>query len=200
MYPENLTRHTSNVSQQDIENANKHKGAVVWLTGLSGSGKSTISVEAGHHLFKTGHQVFILDGDNLRLGLNSDLGFSDADRKENIRRVAEVARLFYSAGFIVFCSFISPFKNDRDFARSLIPADRFFEVYIQCDIKECIQRDPKGLYKKALANTLKQFTGISSPYETPSAPELVIDTETLSIDRSVSMIMKMLSQANIINL
>jgi adenylylsulfate kinase len=198
MNPENLTRQISKVSQQDIELANHHKGAIIWLTGLSGSGKSSIAIEAELRLFQSGYKVYILDGDNLRLGLNNDLGFSAADRKENIRRVAEVACLFYRAGFIVICSFISPFKVDRDFARSLVPYGRFFEVFIQCHINECIRRDPKQLYKKAIANNLPDFTGISSPYETPADPELILNTELLAIDESANRIIDLLNRRHII--
>lgn len=182
----------------NIELRNKHKSAIVWLTGLSGSGKSTISVETEARLFNQRYNVFILDGDNLRLGLNKDLGFSNDDRKENIRRAAEVANLFYQAGLVVFCSFISPFKEDRDYARSLVPKDRFFEVYIKCDIDECIKRDPKNLYKKAINKTISQFTGISSPYEVPENPNLIIDTETTSISKASDMIIEMLRNNQII--
>lgn len=162
------------------------------MTGLSGSGKSTIAIETQLKLFSFGYNCYILDGDTLRRGLNRDLSFSAEDRKENIRRAAEVAYLFYKAGFIVLCSFISPFSEDRDIARTLFPGDRFFEVYIKCSIEECIKRDPKNLYKKAINNSIGQFTGISSPYEIPENSELVIDSEKLSADQSSDLVLNLL--------
>jgi len=186
------------ITIEDREIRNNHKSAVVWLTGLSGAGKSTISIETEGKLFFSGKHVFILDGDNLRLGLNKDLGFSKENRRENIRRAAEVANLFYKAGYIVFCSFISPFQSDRDFARSLIPQNRFFEVFIKCSIEECIRRDPKKLYEKALNKDIPDFTGISSPYEEPSNAELIIDSERLSPKDSALAIISMLQTNKII--
>ena len=155
---------------------------MLWLTGLSGSGKSTLARRLEKQLFAAGRQTMLLDGDLLRHGLNGDLGFSDRDRSENIRRAAEVARLFFEAGHIVLCTFISPFAKDRAFARSLIPAGRFIEVFVKCDLNVCQRRDPNGLYKKALAGQIKEFTGISSPYESPETPELVVETDLQSVD------------------
>jgi len=195
----NIITSESKVNHKDIENRNNHKSAIVWLTGLSGAGKSTISIETEIRLFKLGYNVFILDGDNLRVGLNNDLGFSKEDRKENIRRAAEVAHLFYQAGFIVLCSFITPFQSDRNFAKSLVPENRFFEVYVKCSIQECIKRDPKKLYEKALNNFIKEFTGISSPYEEPNKPELIIDTEKFSPGDSSIMILSMLKNNGILS-
>jgi adenylylsulfate kinase len=194
----NLTPQNSKVSLLNIEDRNKHKGAVLWFTGLSGSGKSTISAETELQLFNKGINVYVLDGDNLRMGLNKGLGFSDADRTENIRRAAEVAKLFYHAGFVVICAFISPFTADREHARELIPEDRFFEVYIECSLEECIKRDPKLLYQKALNNQIPSFTGISSPYETPENPNLVIHTETTGVNECSNQIIELLKAKGII--
>jgi adenylylsulfate kinase len=194
----NLTPQNSKISLFNIEDRNKHKGAVLWFTGLSGSGKSTISAETELQLFNKGINVYVLDGDNLRMGLNKGLGFSDADRTENIRRAAEVAKLFYQAGFVVICAFISPFTADREHARELIPEDRFFEVYIECSLEECIKRDPKLLYQKALNNQIPSFTGISSPYEAPENPNLVIHTETTGVNECSNQIIELLKAKGII--
>ncbi|RME99377.1 MAG: sulfate adenylyltransferase subunit CysN, partial [Chloroflexi bacterium] len=169
-----------------------HKAAVLWFTGLSGSGKSTVAKKVEQMLFEMGCRTMFLDGDNLRHGLNGDLGFSDADRTENIRRVAELARLGFEHGNLMLCSFISPFRADRDFARSLLPADRFFEIYVKCDIEVAKRRDPKGLYAKALRGEIKNFTGISSPYEEPTAPELVVETDLHSTDDIAARIIETL--------
>jgi adenylylsulfate kinase len=194
----NLTQQNSKISQADIELRNKHKGAVIWFTGLSGSGKSTISTETELQLFNQGINVYVLDGDNLRMGLNKGLSFSDADRTENIRRAAEVAKLFYRAGFVVIGAFISPFTADREHARELIPEDRFFEVYIECSLEECIKRDPKHLYEKAINNLIPSFTGISSPYETPENPSLTINTEKTTVADASGMIIELLKAKGII--
>jgi adenylylsulfate kinase len=198
MSANNLTQQNSKISQADIETRNKHKGAVIWFTGLSGSGKSTISTDTALQLFNKGINVYVLDGDNLRLGLNKGLGFSDADRTENIRRAAEVAKLFYQAGFVVICAFISPFSADREHARELIPQDRFFEVYIECSLEECIKRDPKHLYEKAMNNLIPSFTGISSPYETPVNPSLTINTEQTAVAEASEMIIELLKANEIV--
>ena len=171
-----------NIPREQREQRHGHQGAVLWLTGLSGSGKSTLARRLEKQLFAAGCQTMLLDGDLLRHGLNGDLGFSDRDRSENIRRAAEVARLFFEAGHIVLCTFISPFAKDRAFARSLIPAGRFIEVFVKCDLSVCQRRDPNGLYKKAMAGQIKEFTGISSPYEAPETPELVVETDLQSVD------------------
>lgn len=196
--PANLTPQNSKISLSDIEDRNQHKGAVAWFTGLSGSGKSSIAAQTELNLFSKGINVYVLDGDNLRLGLNKDLSFSDAGRAENIRRAAEVAKLFYQAGFVVICSFISPFAADRELARKLIPQDRFFEVYIQCSLEECIKRDPKHLYQKALNNQIPSFTGISSPYEAPINPDLIIHTETSDVNECSKQIVELLKIKGII--
>lgn len=168
-------------------------GIVIWLTGLSGAGKSTIAIELEKELVKQRKAVYRLDGDNVRHGLNSDLGFSKEDRNENIRRVAEVSALFKEAGIITLVSFISPYKSMRDFARKKIGKESFVEVYVKADIKICAKRDPKGLYIKAKNGEIENFTGISSPYEKPENPEIAIDTEKLSIEESVQCILKYLN-------
>jgi len=186
------------VTQEMREKRNGHKGAVLWFTGLSGSGKSTIAKKLEQRLFERGCHTLFLDGDNLRHGLNGDLGFSEADRNENIRRAAEVARLGFGHGSIVLCSFISPFQSERDFARSVLPEGRFFEIFVQCDLEVCKRRDPKGLYAKALRGEIPNFTGISSPYETPQNPELVVETDLQSTEDIVEQIIKELVQRNIL--
>jgi len=172
---------------------------VLWFTGLSGSGKSTIARRVERRLFELGYHTMYLDGDNLRHGLNGDLGFSDADRAENIRRVAEVAKLAFEHGNIALCSFISPFQQDRDFARSLILPGRFFEIFVKCDLEVCKRRDLKGLYTKALRGEIKNFTGITSPYEEPQQPELVVETDLQSSEEIVEQIIAELARQNIIS-
>jgi len=171
----------------------RQQAATVWLTGLSGSGKSAIAIELEKRLIEAGHACFVLDGDNLRQGLNRDLGFSPSDRKENIRRIAEVAKLFNDAGLFVITAFISPYREDRGAAREVIGTDRFIEVYLSASVEVCEQRDPKGLYAKARAGKIAEFTGISAPYEPPVAPELTIDTGVSSIDQSVADLFDFLS-------
>jgi adenylylsulfate kinase len=173
-----IIRHEYLLTKEEREDLLKQKAKVIWLTGLSGSGKSTIANELANTLHKEGFLTYNLDGDNIRHGLNKDLGFSDKDRKENIRRISEVAKLFIDSGIIVITAFISPFEEDRNFAREIIGED-FIEVFIDTDIKECIKRDPKGLYKKALNGEIKDFTGIDSPYEKPSNPEIIIKNKTI---------------------
>ncbi|MEC1421214.1 adenylyl-sulfate kinase [Bacillus subtilis] len=168
--------HEASITKEEYQQKNKHKSSILWLTGLSGSGKSTIANAAARELFEQGYQVIVLDGDNIRHGLNKDLGFSDEDRKENIRRIGEVAKLFVQQGTIVITAFISPFREDRQQVRELVEAGEFNEVYIKCDLDICEQRDPKGLYKKARNGEIPFFTGIDSPYEEPETPELVLDS------------------------
>jgi len=185
------------VSLEMREQHNGHKAAVLWFTGLSGSGKSTVAKKLEQHLFARGCRTMYLDGDNLRHGLNGDLGFSDADRTENIRRAAEVARLGFSHGTIALCCFISPFQHDRDFARTLVPEGRFIEIFIKCDLEVCMRRDPKGLYARARRGEIPNFTGISSPYEEPHNPELVVETDLQSTEDIVEKIMAELAQRGI---
>ncbi|MCY7946110.1 adenylyl-sulfate kinase [Bacillus atrophaeus] len=168
--------HEASITKEEYQQKNKHQSSILWLTGLSGSGKSTIANAAARELFEQGYQVVVLDGDNIRHGLNNDLGFSDEDRKENIRRIGEVAKLFVQQGTIVITAFISPFREDRKQVRQLVDEGEFHEIYIKCDLDICEQRDPKGLYKKARNGEIPFFTGIDSPYEEPEAPELVLDS------------------------
>ena len=180
------------------EQQNGHQAAVLWFTGLSGSGKSTVARQVERRLFELGCHTFYLDGDNVRHGLNGDLGFSDEDRKENIRRVAEVAKLSFDHGNLTLCTFISPFEADRDFARQLLPTGRFIEIFVKCDVEVCKRRDPKGLYAKALSGEIPEFTGISSPYEEPERPELVIETDLQSADELVERVVDYLLRQGII--
>tara|TARA_Y100001954_G_scaffold202071_1_gene221802 strand:- start:22 stop:591 length:570 start_codon:yes stop_codon:yes gene_type:complete len=185
----NLTKHNFTVSRERREKVNGQKGIVLWFTGLSGSGKSTIANALDDELNKLGRKTYLLDGDNIRMGLNKDLSFSPEDRKENIRRISEVAKLFADSGTIVLTAFISPYIADRQASRELI-GDDFNEIFIDTDIEECIKRDPKGLYKKALAGEIKGFTGIDAPYERPTDPEITI--KELSISESVEYLLKYL--------
>ena len=185
----NLTKHNFLVSRQQRESNNGHPGIVIWFTGLSGSGKSTIANELDVELNKRGLRTYILDGDNVRMGLNKDLGFSPESRKENIRRISEVAKLFADSGAIVMTAFISPYREDRNSARDVIGRD-YVEVFVNTPIEECIKRDPKGLYKKAIAGEIKGFTGIDAPYEQPLSPEISLDN--LSIEDSLAVLMDLL--------
>jgi len=188
----NITWHGSQVQREDREKLLGQRGATVWLTGLSGSGKSTVAVAAEAELVRRGHLAYVLDGDNVRHGLNKNLGFSPDDRTENIRRISEVAKLFTEAGVLVFTSFISPYRADRDAARALFRNGDFLEVYVDADVDTCEGRDPKGLYKKARAGEIPEFTGISAPYEAPERPELVLDTASQSVEESVAELLKFL--------
>lgn len=172
----NIVWHHGNITKEDRERMNNQRGVCIWFTGLSGSGKSTIANEAQNLLFERGHLTYVLDGDNVRHGLNKDLGFSPEDRTENIRRIGEVSKLFVDAGVVVMTAFISPYEEDRERARELMPDGEFIEVYVECDLKVCEERDVKGLYKKARAGQITDFTGISAPYEAPDNPELVVNT------------------------
>ena len=176
----NIFWHERLINKEDRERLNGHKGVCLWYTGLSGSGKSTIAIEVENLLFKKVMRTYVLDGDNIRHGLNNDLGFSPVDRTENIRRIGEVSKLFVDAGLIVMTAFISPHRSDRRQVRDLMLKGEFVEVYVKCDIKVCEQRDPKGLYKKARAGKIKDFTGIDAPYEEPENPELIIDTSEIT--------------------
>lgn len=173
---ENIVWHKQKVTPELRERLLGQRGCVVWLTGLSGSGKSTIAQEAQEHLVSAGRPAYVLDGDNVRHGLNADLGFSPADREENIRRIGEVAALMADAGLIVLTAFISPYRAGRDRARQAAPKGRFVEVYLDVPLEECERRDPKGLYRKARAGEIAEFTGIDAPYEPPMQPELTLNT------------------------
>lgn len=172
----NVTWHAHQVSKDDRLKLKGHKGAVLWFTGLSGCGKSTIANAVELKLYQAGKHSFLLDGDNIRLGLNKNLGFTPEDRTENIRRVGEVAKLFASAGTITLAAFISPYRADRKLVRELLPAGEFIEIYVDASLETCEKRDPKGLYKKARAENLPNFTGITAPYEAPEKPELVLNS------------------------
>lgn len=178
----NVTWHEHRVSSADRQKLNGHKVAVLWFTGLSAAGKSTVANTVDHKLHARGIHTYILDGDNIRMGLNKNLGFSAEDRTENIRRIGEVAKLFADAGVIALTAFISPFKADRDQVRALFKNGEFHEIYVNASLETCEKRDPKGLYKKARAGEMKNFTGIDSPYEAPENPELVLDANNRSID------------------
>ena len=193
----NLTKHNFTVTRERREKVNGQKGLVFWFTGLSGSGKSTIANALDDELNKLGKKTYILDGDNIRMGLNKDLSFSPEHRKENIRRISEVAKLFADSGTIVLTAFISPYIADRQDARDLI-GDDFNEVFVDTDVEECIKRDPKGLYKKARSGELKNFTGIDSAYEIPENADLVLDTKTNIAEELADQIINFLQDKKII--
>ena len=188
----NITRHTYAISKSDRLKNNGHQAKVIWFVGLSGSGKSTLAGNVESVLHKKGYKTYILDGDNLRLGLNSDLGFSKRDRSENIRRVAEVARLFNEAGTIVLSAFISPLESDRNLARKIIGVDNFIEVFVHCPLNVCEKRDVKGLYAKARKGLLPNFTGIDSPFEPPKQPDIIIKTKVESMKISLKNILELI--------
>ena len=190
----NITWHEGHVARGEREKLLSQHGCTIWLTGLSGSGKSTIAVAAERALVERGHHAYVLDGDNIRHGLNKNLGFSPEDRTENIRRIGEVARLFTDAGSIVFSSFISPYRADRDAVRELMPAGDFIEVYVAASLETCESRDVKGLYQKARAGEIPEFTGISAPYEEPEKPELVVDTNRQTVEESVAQVLAFLEE------
>jgi adenylylsulfate kinase len=188
----NITWHGGQIGREQREEMLNQRGATLWLTGLSGSGKSTLAVTTEAALVKRGHLAYVLDGDNVRHGLNKNLGFSPGDRAENIRRIGEVAKLFTDTGVIVFTSFISPYRADRDAARALFDEGDFIEVHLNASVETCEGRDPKGLYRKARAGEIPGFTGVSAPYEAPLNPELVLDTRTVSIEENVTRIIQYL--------
>lgn len=188
------------VSRHDRQSKNKHKSFVLWFTGLSGSGKSTLANAIEKKLFDENHKVIVLDGDNVRHGLCSDLGFNEADRNENMRRIGEVAKLFNEAGTIVIAAFISPYLQDREKVRSRLPHGEFLEVYCECDIKTCEARDPKGLYAKARKGEIENFTGVSAPYQEPIKPDIVVNTSQQTLDQEVEIIVQALIQRKLISL
>jgi adenylylsulfate kinase len=195
----NITWHEGDINKPDRERLLRQKGVVVWFTGLSGSGKSTLARAVEARLYEQGHLSMVLDGDNIRHGLNKNLGFSPEDREENIRRIGEVAKLFAQAGLVGMTAFISPYRKDRDLARSLVEEGEFFEVYVKVPLDVAEERDPKGLYKKARAGEIPEFTGISAPYEEPLSPELVIDTSVLSLEQSVDAVMDLLESRSVLS-
>jgi adenylylsulfate kinase len=196
----NVVWHTHKVSRGERESFLKQKGVVLWFTGLSGSGKSTIANEVAYKLHSMGHLSYVLDGDNIRHGLNKDLGFSPEDRKENIQRISEAANLFADAGLITITAFISPYKIDRNYCRELVGKGRFLEIYTKTSIETCEKRDTKGLYKKAREGIIKDFTGINAPYEEPEKPELILDTDKETIEESLEKVMKKLEEMGYIKL
>jgi adenylylsulfate kinase len=194
MNSSNVIYHQATVTRKRRNKLNKHRSVVLWFTGLSGSGKSTLAHALEEKLFQKGCRTFVLDGDNVRHGLNSNLDFSEFDRTENIRRISEVSKLMLESGLIVMTAFISPFNKDRNEARKLISNDDFIEIYCKASLEVCEARDVKGLYKRARAGEIKNYTGIDSPYEEPENPELTINTNDETLDNSVSKILSFLEQ------
>lgn len=190
--------HAGNINRQDRQNRNKHKSFVLWFTGLSGSGKSTLANAVEKHLFDSGHNVVVLDGDNIRHGLCSDLGFTEDDRHENMRRIGEVAKLFVETGTIVLAAFVSPYRSDREQVRNRLPHGDFYEVYCDCDLSTCEERDPKGLYARARKGEIENFTGISAPYEEPIKPDLVVNTNRTSLEEEVKLVLYNLKNKDLI--
>ena len=195
----NVTWHTSHIAREDRERANGHKAAVLWFTGLSGSGKSTVACAVEKLLFANGCRTYILDGDNVRQGLNKNLTFAPEDRVENIRRIGEVANLMTQAGIITLTAFISPYRADRDRVRALLPEGRFIEVFVDCPIDICESRDPKGLYQKARNGEIKDFTGVNAPYEAPLNPEVTVDTAEQDIEECAKKIFEALQERGIVS-
>jgi len=194
----NLYWHQSSVTVDDRRIFNKYKSCVIWLTGLSASGKSTLANALCNTLHNMHVHSYVLDGDNIRHGLNKDLGFGPEDRKENIRRIGEVARLFVDAGMIAITAFISPYSEDRLQVRNLLKDGEFIEVFVNCNLSECERRDPKGVYKKARAGIIKEFTGISAPYEVPEAPEFQLDTSRMNVEECTQELLNYLIQNGIV--
>jgi len=194
----NIAWHHASVDRAARAEQRGHRSAILWFTGLSGSGKSTLANAVNQALFERGLACYVLDGDNIRHGLCKDLGFSDADREENIRRIGEVSKLFLDAGVVVLTAFVSPFKADRDRARSLVENGDFVEIHCAADLSVCEERDTKGLYAKARAGEIKEFTGISSPYEAPENPELRVDTGSQSLETCVDLVINHLREAGVI--
>ncbi|MCY7747733.1 adenylyl-sulfate kinase [Bacillus inaquosorum] len=194
----NIIWHPAAISKSDRQSLNGHKSCALWFTGLSGSGKSVLANAVDEKLYRMGIQSYVLDGDNIRHGLNKDLGFQTGDRIENIRRIGEVAKLFVDSGQMILTAFISPFREDRDMVRALFPEGEFFEIYVKCPLHVCEQRDPKGLYKKARNGEIKHFTGIDSPYEAPLSPNFIIETDQTSISDGADLIITELQSKGII--
>jgi adenylylsulfate kinase len=195
----NIVWHHSAISKLDRQRSHGHNSLMVWFTGLSGSGKSTIANALQYQLHQRGISVYLLDGDNLRHGINKNLAFSETDRKENIRRTAEIGKLFVEAGIVVLAALISPFEEDREMAKAIVGAAEFIEVYVKCPIHECESRDPKGLYKRARNGEIKQFTGIDQPYEEPQNPDITLDTSILDVDKAVANLLSFLEKKLLFN-
>ncbi|MEN8223409.1 MAG: adenylyl-sulfate kinase [Acidobacteriota bacterium] len=194
----NVVWHEHLIKREDREELLNQKGTLLWFTGLSASGKSTVANEVASRLFKSGKLTYVLDGDNVRHGLNKNLGFSPEDREENIRRISEVGNLFVDAGVITTTAFISPYRKDRDYAREILGEGRFIEIFVKASIDTCEARDPKGLYKKAKSGEIKEFTGISAPYEEPIKPEITLDADTQTIEEEVEAVINYLKDNKII--
>lgn len=192
--------HDGYIKRANRNHLNKHKSGLIWFTGLSASGKSTIAHSVEKKLFEQGVRSYVLDGDNVRHGINADLGFSREDREENLRRIVELSKLFIDAGMLVLAAFISPYKKDRGYIRSQFEGDNFLEIYVKCSVEECEKRDPKGQYKKAKAGIIKEYTGVSAPYEEPENPDLVIDTEKLDLRNSVLQVLEFLEKKNFVSI
>ncbi len=190
----NIIRHEYTVTRQDREQAHNHTAFVLWFTGLSGSGKSTIANAVEQELFKRGLKTYTLDGDNIRSGINKDLGFTPEDRQENLRRIAEVAKLFVDAGTITLAAFIAPMRNDRAMVKKIMGEENFYEIFIDTPLEICEQRDPKGLYKKARAGEIKDFTGIDAPYEPPQNPDLYLKTAENTLESCVKKVITFVEQ------
>ena len=195
---DNVYWHAGDVERSDREERNKHQSFVMWFTGLSGAGKSTLAHAVESELFHCGHQVMVLDGDNVRHGLCSDLGFSEDDRHENLRRIGEVTKLFVEAGVIVLAAFVSPYRSDRERVRSMLPHGDFLEVFCKCGLDTCEARDPKGLYARARKGEVKNFTGISAPYEEPLRPDIVVETDKQSLEEEVAAVMNLLREKQLV--
>ncbi len=195
---QNITYTEGDITHEHRVQQNGHEAAILWFTGLSGAGKSTLAQAVEQALFKQGCHTYVLDGDNIRFGLNRDLGFSPEDRTENIRRIGEVAKLMMDAGTICLTAFISPYIVDRQGAREITPEGKFIEVYTKCSLEECERRDPKGLYKKARSGEIPQFTGISAPYEAPENAELVVETDKNDIDTCVQQVLDYLRERGVL--
>jgi adenylylsulfate kinase len=194
----NITWHQHAITRKDRETLLKQKGVLLWFTGLSASGKSTVANEVTYQLHQMGKLTYVLDGDNIRHGLNKNLGFSPEDREENIRRISEVGNLFADAGLITTTAFISPYRKDRDFARQLLGEGRFIEIFVKASVETCEKRDPKGLYQKAKKGEIKEFTGVSAPYEEPLKPEIILDADTMTIEAEVEMVLDYLKEKQVI--
>jgi adenylylsulfate kinase len=190
--------HETLVSRAERHRLNKHRSGLLWFTGLSASGKSTIAHQLEKELFDRNIRAYVLDGDNIRHGINSNLGFSRDDRKENLRRIAELSKLMVDAGLVVLAAFISPYREDREFVRDMIGKDNFFEIYVKCSVEACEKRDPKGQYTKARKGIIKNYTGISAPYEEPEDPDLILNTETLDVKSSVQNVLELLDRKKFI--
>ncbi|AQU76208.1 adenylyl-sulfate kinase [Priestia megaterium] len=194
----NITWHDAGITKEERREQNNHHSFVLWFTGLSGSGKSTVANAVAKALFDKNIRNYVLDGDNVRFGLNKNLGFSAEDRTENIRRIGEVSKLFVDSGQVVLTAFISPFQEDRAQVREILEGNEFLEVYVECPLEECEKRDPKGLYKKARSGEIRDFTGIDSPYESPANPELIINTSTQSVEECVQTVIEYLANRKFI--